>query len=521
MHSGIHFPASPLAWHRHVLWLAVPIILANLTQPLLGLVDTAIAGHLPDAAALGGVALGALVFSLLFWAFGFLRMGTSALTAQAHGAGDGQALRAGLVRAMIVAWLIGLTLVACQGPLLATLIELLQASDAVQAQALAYSHARIWSAPFALSNYVILGYLLGIQQVRAALVLQVVINLVNVVLVVVFVHGLDAGVAGIGAATAIADIVGMGAGLWWLHRVRLRSLGPLQLGELAGLRALGRLFAINVSLLVRTLCLLLCFGWFARAGAQQGDTILAANAVLLNFQTFMAYALDGLAHAAETLVGAAVGARHRQALRSAIMTAFIWSVLGALAFTAVYASLGGPIIEALTDKQDVVTMAREFLPWVIILPLASVVGFLLDGVFIGATRTRDLMTTMVICAGLFLTVALLLIPRFGNHGLWAALVVLMAARGAGLTLRLPRLIESVPMRMPQPLVGAGTQTHGASVREVDPPQAGREAGVESPVEVLDMDWRRQAREEAARRTARENRPRPWDGYGEVEDIQPQ
>ena len=519
MHSGFLFPESPLAWHRHVLGLALPIILANLTQPLLGLVDTAIAGHLPDPAALGGVALGALVFSLLFWAFGFLRMGTSALTAQSHGAGDGLALRAGLVRALCIAWLIGLVLVACQGPLLATLIGLLQASDAVQGQALDYGHARIWSAPFALSNYVILGYLLGIQQVRAALVLQVVINLVNVGVVALFVYGLGAGVAGIGAATAIADIAGMGAGLWWLYRIRLRSLPPLQLRELAGLRPLGRLFALNVSLLVRTLCLLLCFGWFARAGAQQGDIILAANAVLLNFQTFMAYALDGLAHAAEALVGAAVGARHRQALRAAILTAFTWSIIGAIAFTAVYAGVGHLIIEALTDKADVVSMAQEFLPWVIVLPLASVVGFLLDGVFIGATRTRDLMVTMVVCAALFLTVALLLIPRFGNHGLWAALVVLMAARGAALTLRLPGLIDAVPLRAPPALVGASSQSLGASIRELDPADDRSASVAGGDVAVLGVDWRRQAREEAARRANRE-RPRQWDGYGDVEDVQP-
>ncbi len=337
-------PGRPAQWHRRVLALAFPIVLANLTQPLLSAVDTAVAGHLPGPAYLGGVALGGVFFNFVFWGFGFLRMGTTGLVAQAHGAGDARALRANVVRALLLALGIGLALLVLQVPAIRITLALLGASEAVTRMAEIYCHARIWSAPFALANYVVLGTLLGRQQVRLALLLQVFINLVNMVAVLGLVLGAGMGVGGIGAATAAADILGFVLGmalLWLLRWDGMRGLPPMTRAELLARDAWRRLMGLNADIFLHTACLLAAFGWFAHAGAQQGDVILAANALLLNFLTFMAYGLDGFAHAAEALVGAALGARDGRALRSAIRVSTLWSVLGAALFSLVYAVAGG------------------------------------------------------------------------------------------------------------------------------------------------------------------------------------
>lgn len=431
-------------WHRRVLMLAFPIVLANLTQPILAAVDTAVAGHQGDPAVLGGVALGGLFFNFVFWGFGFLRMGTTGLVAQAYGAGDQVALRANVVRALLLAFVIGTAILAAQAPLIGHALELIGGTDAVQHNARLYCQARIGSAPFALANYVVLGYLLGMQRVRVALIAQVFINAMNVLAVLVYVYGFGWGIAGIGAATATADTAGFAFGAMVLWQVRPRGLAPLEWRVIFNASALRRLVAMNRDIFVRTMCLLGAFGWFAHLGARQGDVILAANALLLNFQTFMAYGLDGFAHAAEALVGVAIGTRDRDAFRQAVKVNLIWSVLGALGFGLVYWCAGAAIVDSLTDEPAVRAAARQFLPWVVLLPPISVWGFLLDGVFIGATRTRELMQAMVISLAVFLAASWALAGPFGNHGLWIALLIFMATRGLTLLPYLSRITAAMP-----------------------------------------------------------------------------
>ena len=430
-------------WHRRVLMLAFPVVLANLTQPILGAVDTAVAGHLGSTADLGGVALGGLFFNFVFWGFGFLRMGTTGLVAQAFGARDHDALRANVVRALLLAFVIGILVLAVRAPLIGHALALIGGSDAVQGNARLYSHARIVSAPFALANYVVLGTLLGLQRMRIALAAQLLINAVNLLAVFAYVYGFGWGIAGIGAATATADVAGFVFGAAVLWRLRPRGLAPLAWPALAEPAALKRLIAINRDIFLRTMCLLGVFGWFAHVGARQGDAILAANALLLNFQTFMAYGLDGFAHAAEALVGAAIGSRDRDAFRQSVKVNLIWSALGALGFALVYGSAGTWIIDRLTDQVTVRTAAQTYLPWVAALPLVSVWGFLLDGVFIGATRTRDLMGTMAVSLAVFLAASWALVGPFGNHGLWLALLIFMATRGVALGLLLPHITAEI------------------------------------------------------------------------------
>lgn len=435
--------ALPVRWHRRVLTLAFPIVLANLTQPILGAVDTAVAGHLDSASYLGGVALGGLFFNFVFWGFGFLRMGTTGLVAQAHGAGDQAELRNNIVRALLLAAAIGAAVLALQMPLIDYALRALGGSEAVQRHARIYCHARIWAAPLALGNYVVLGWLLGTQRVRLALLSQVFINSVNVGAVLLYVYGFGWGVAGIGAATATADALGfvLGAALLWHGRPR--GLPALNRAALLDGAALRRLIVLNRDIFVRTLCLLGSFGWFAHLGARQGDATLAANALLLNFQTFMAYGLDGFAHAAEALVGAAIGARDRHAFAQAIKVTALWSALGALGFSLVYWGAGSWIVERLTDQPAVRATAEMYLPWAALSPVISVWGFLLDGVFIGATRTRELMLSMVVSFGLFVAASWALLTLYGNHGLWAAMLLFMALRGVTLARYLPGVVRGM------------------------------------------------------------------------------
>ena len=426
----ISAPAAPIT-HRRVLGLAVPMALANLTQPLLAAVDTAMAGHLPQVAALGGVALGGVFFNFVFWGFGFLRMGTTGLVAQAVGAGNLAAVRDSVVRALLLAFGIGLLVLLLQRPLLELALHLLGGGPAVQDAARRYAHARIWSAPLALGNYVVLGYLIGVQRVRLALLLQLVINLINMAAVFVLVRVVGAGEAGIGAATALADGCGFAlAVLWCVGRVR--GLPPLRWAVILHGPALRQLAVLNRDLFLRTLMVLTAFGWFAHAGARMGEVTLAANALLMNFQTFMAYGLDGLAHAVEALTGEAVGAGDRARLRRAIKLSLLWSFMLALVFSLVYAVAGPVIISVLTDQAGVRAATLQFLPWAVVAPVISVWGFMLDGVFIGATQTRALMVCMAVSL-LCLAVGMVLLPPvWGNHGVWAAFMIFMAVRGATL-----------------------------------------------------------------------------------------
>lgn len=433
-------------WHARVLRLAVPIVLANLTQPLLSAADTAIAGHFPGMAALGGVALGGVFFNFVFWGCGFLRMGTTGLVAQAYGAGDQAGLRAVLLRALGLGFAIGAAILVLQVPLVHLALALLGGGAAVKANATAYCLARIWSAPAALGNYVVLGSLLGRQRPRLALLLQAVINLSNLVVALALVYGLGWGIAGLGGATAAADWIGLAVGAVLLRRLHHRGLPPVDWRAILASDALLRLLRVNSDIFLRTLCLLGAFGWFAHQGAGLGDAVLAANALLLNFQTFMALGLDGFAHAAEALVGAAIGAGDRHGFRMALKVTSQWAGAIALCFAATYALAGGTIIRLLTDQPAVRAVALAYLPWAAASPLVSVWSFELDGVFIGAMRTREMRNGMAVALVGFLGGVALLEPRLGNAGLWASLMIFMVLRAAvlgGFLGRIDRALATV------------------------------------------------------------------------------
>ncbi len=425
-------------WYRRVFLLAIPLILSNLTQPLLSTVDTVLSGHLPGAAALGGVAMGGIFFNGIFWTFGFLRMATTGLVAQAHGARDEESLRLHFWRGMVSAAAIGALIVALRGPLIAASLSLLGASAAVRQNALIYCDIRIWSAPAALANYVVLGFLLGRQHARMALALQAAVNVVNVAVALALVVWLHWGVAGIATATFSADWAGLLVGL-----VLIRIVWPQKSVQKIDWRAIAdgpswrHLFSLNRDLFLRTISLVAAYGWFTRTGARAGDATLAANAVLLNLHWIATYALDGFANATEALVGEAVGAQRVEDYRAVLKASTVSAGAVAAVLSLLFVFAGSSLVDLFTNQAAVRVMALRYLPWAMVLPLVSVWGYQMDGVFIGATRARELRDSMLIAFLGYLGLAVALGRLMGNNGLWCAFCCFMILRGSLLAARLP------------------------------------------------------------------------------------
>lgn len=425
--------------YRRAWSLAWPIILSNSSIPLVGAVDTAVMGHMPEAAYVGAVALGANLFSIIFWSFGFLRMGTTGFVAQAAGAGDGAEVRAALQRALLIAGGLGLAISGLQVPIALAGFAVIDGSPQVEALTRTYFEWRIWSAPAVFANYAILGTLIGLQRTRDVLTVQVLLNGTNIALDLLFVPVLGMGVEGVAAASVIAEYTAVAAGLVLIAQ-RLRQLpGRERLVTLLEPSALRALVAVNGNIFIRTVCLVLAFFYFAAVGARMGDVTVAANAILMQLQLLLAYGLDGFAHAVEGLAGAAWGARNRARFRAAIRTTTVCALAVAAGYALVYALLGSVFIGWMTDLPDVRTAAGQYLLWMVVTPLISVWSFQLDGVFIGATRTAEMRNGMLIAAAGFWLAVRGLVPLLGNHGLWLALMLFLALRALTLGYWLPRI----------------------------------------------------------------------------------
>jgi multidrug resistance protein, MATE family len=419
--------------------IAGPAMVANLTTPLIGIVSTTAIGRLGDATLLGGVAMASVIFDCLFWLFAFQRMSTVAFTAQSLGAGDAAELQKILLRGFIVAALIGGGLIALQIPLAALLLSAMGGSDGVTRAAKTYFTIRIWSAPFVLGNYVVLGWLIGQARAMLALGTQITINVINMAATVVLVLFFDAGVTGAAIAAVIAEAAGLMLGVLIARRLsRGLFVRPAALFDRARLM---RMFAVNRDIMIRTASLIAAFLFFTAQGARSGDVTLAANAVLNNFLLVSAFFLDGLANAAEQLCGRAYGARDRDGFSGAVRRVVLWGFAFAVAVAAVFALFGPSLIDIMTANAEVRRIARDYLPFVVASPLLAVFAFTFDGVFIGATWARDMRNLMVASLVLFLA-AWLALRSFGNAGLWGALLVHYAARGGLQALRYPSLFKA-------------------------------------------------------------------------------
>ncbi|QWG20723.1 MATE family efflux transporter [Bradyrhizobium sediminis] len=423
-------------------------MVANLTTPLIGIVSTTAIGRLGDATSLGGVAMASVLFDCLFWLFAFLRMSTVAFTAQSLGAGEMHELRAILVRGLIVAALVGAGLIALQIPLAAILLGAMGGSEGVARAAKTYFAIRIWSAPLALANYVVLGWLIGQARATLALGVQIAINLINMVATLLLVLTLDLGIAGAAMAALIAEALGLLIGVAIAHNLAQDHL-PLSRATLFDRDTLMRMLAVNRDIMIRTAALIAAFLFFTAQGARSGDVTLAANAVLHNFLLISAFFLDGLANAAEQLCGRAYGARARDEFSGAVRLVVFWGFGFALAVTAAFALFGPALIDMMTASPDVRRIARDFLVFVILSPSLAVFAFAFDGVYIGATWARDMRNLMVASLAIFLA-AWLALRSFGNTGLWGALLVHYAARGGLQALRYPAMLRASFRQAPLP-----------------------------------------------------------------------
>ena len=438
--KDVRLPTTPRQWHVRVWSLSWPMILANLAIPLVSAVDIAVMGRLPDARYLGAVALGGAVMNALYWMAGFLRMSATGLTAQALGARDRGELGAVAMRGVAAALVLGVLVVLGQGPLLRLALWLFQASPEVEVLAGGYLGIRFWGAPALLLYLVALGVLFGLQRMRAALVISLVLNLTNAGLDLLFVVGFGWGVNGVAAGTVISEWLAAATGLIAANRA-LAQQGRQwpDAPRMFNLGRLTQLFNISANLVVRTFMVQLPFFLVPALGAFLGDVVLAANAVLLLFLHVTAYGLDGFAHAAETLAGYAYGKRDAKALRLASGYSAVWAGLLACLFGACYWFLGEWLIGLATVLPEVYTVAAAYLPWIAALPLACVWAFMLDGIFIGATRTAEMRNAMFIATAVYLLTLWLSFRPLGNHGVWLSMLTFMAARSVALGLMYPGL----------------------------------------------------------------------------------
>lgn len=412
--------------NRKILRLAIPSIAANITTPLLALVDTAIVGHMGSELYIAAIAVGGVMFNMLYWLFSFLRGGTSGLSAQACGANDSRASTLVLRRSLIVASGAGILMVLLQQPIFLLLSWFLDAGRETTALASLYFHILIYGAPAVLGNYAMSGWFLGMQNSKMLLWVSLVINIVNILSSLLLVYGLDMGIAGVATGSLIAQWTGFATGFLFLRRYRLTST---PLADILRWKELKRFFSINLDVMLRTMCMIAVTLWFTRAGSRQGPLILAVNTMLMQLFLLFSYMMDGFAFAGEALVGKFVGAHDISSLRLCVRRLFVWGAIWAAFFTLLYVVGGEEFLGLLSNDNNVIAASREYFIWALTVPFAGFAAFAWDGVFIGATMTRGLLLSMFGAMVTFFITYLFLYPAMGNHALWLAFILYLIMRG--------------------------------------------------------------------------------------------
>ena len=419
-----------------ILRIAGPAIVTNITVPLLGLVDTAIVGHMGSAAYIGAIAVGSMIFNLVYWLFGFLRMGTSGMTAQARGRRDFADAAGLLLRSGGVSLAIAMALLVLQWPLRELMMWLIGPTADIRPLADTYYNIVIWGAPATLGLYSLTGWFIGMQNTRSPMLISILQNVINIVASLLLVYGLGLKVEGVALGTLIAQYAGLGVALWllWRYYGRHFSLSTLHLSLSSAHLQPSTLFRVNRDIFLRTLCLVAVNLYFTSAGARQGAVILAVNTLLMQLYLLFSYFLDGFAYAGEALGGRYWGARNWPAYRSVVRRLFGWGFVMVVLFTTVYVVGGMPFLHLLTDEPGVVEASRSYVWWAYLIPAAGVAAFIWDGVFIGTTQTRGMLVSSVIAAAVFFAGVTLLTGPMGNHGLWLSMVLYLIVRGLVQTL---------------------------------------------------------------------------------------
>lgn len=415
--------------NRNILRIAVPSIVSNITVPLLGLIDVTIVGHLGSAAYIGAIAVGGMLFNIIYWIFGFLRMGTSGMTSQAYGRHDLDEVTRLLLRSVGVGLFIALALLGLQYPIERLAFAFIQTTEEVETWAGLYFRICIWGAPAVLGLYSFSGWFIGMQNSRFPMYIAITQNLVNIAVSLLLVYGLEMKIEGVAIGTLTAQYAGLFlAGLLWLRyygtlrkRIEWRSFLDKQ--------AMYRFFQVNRDIFFRTLCLVTVTVFFTSAGAAQGEVVLAVNTLLMQLFTLFSYIMDGFAYAGEALAGKYIGANNRKALHQTVYQLFGWGIGLSLAFTLLYGIGGQSFLGLLTDETAVIRASESYFYWVLAIPLAGFSAFLFDGIFIGATATHLMLRAMIVASAAFFLIYYGLHETIGNHALWLAFIVYLLLRG--------------------------------------------------------------------------------------------
>ena len=415
--------------NRKILQLAIPSIVSNITVPLLGLVDVAIVGHLGSASYIGAIAVGGMLFNMIYWIFGFLRMGTSGMTAQVYGKRDLTEVVRTLLRTVGVGLLISLGLWILQSPILRGAFVLIDATEEVKRWASLYFNICIWGAPAILGLYGFAGWFIGMQNSRFPMFIAITQNIVNIAASLCFVFVLGMKVEGVALGTLIAQYAGllMAFALWLKYYGRLKAY--IDWNGLWGGEEMRRFFSVNSDIFFRTLCLVAVTTFFTSTGARQGDVILAVNTLLMQLFTLFSYIMDGFAYAGEALAGRFIGAKNDVGLRRCIRLLFLWGIGLSLSFTILYAFLGRDFLGLLTNDTSVIEASGDYFYWVLAIPLCGFSAFLWDGIFIGATATRQMLYSMLVASATFFIIYYLFYRSMGNHALWMAFLGYLSLRG--------------------------------------------------------------------------------------------
>lgn len=412
---------------QQILAIALPAIVTNITVPLLGLVDTAIVGHMGSAAYIGAVAVGSMIFNLVYWLFGFLRMGTSGMTAQACGRRDFNEITRLLVRSGWVSLTIALLIVVLQWPIREGMLCFIGPTDDVRPLAATYFDIVVWGAPAMLSLYSLSGWFIGMQNTRIPMLVSIMQNVVNILASLTFVYGLGMKVAGVALGTVVAQYAGCMMALWCLWRYYRKVLGLR--GQSFHRSSLTAYFSSNRDIFLRTLCLVAVNLYFTSAGARQGATILAVNTLLMQLYLLFSYILDGFAYAGEALGGKYWGAKEMDTYKDIVRRLFGWGALMTILFTAIYVIGGTPFLSILTDEPQVVEASKAYVWWAYLIPAAGVAAFIWDGLFIGTTQTRGMLVSSAVAALVFFVTATVTMNIMGNHGLWLSMILYLLTRG--------------------------------------------------------------------------------------------
>ena len=415
--------------NKKILSLAIPNIISNITVPLLGLIDIAIVGHLGTEHYIGAIAVGSMLFSIIYWNFGFLRMGTSGFTAQAYGRRNLNEATQILLRAISVGFSIALALILLQSPIQKLVFHLLEAGNEVETHAATYFSICIWGAPAVLGLYGLKGWYIGMQNARLPMWIAITVNIVNILFSLIFVYFLDMKIEGVAYGTVLAQYAGllMAATFWFKYYGRLRH--RVNLRESLRWREMKRFFSVNSYIFLRTMCLVAVTTFFTSSGANRSDLILAVNTLLMQLFTLFSYIMDGFAFAGEALVGRYIGAKDMKHLRLSIRYIFRWGWALALFFTVLYAVGGSRFLSLLTDNVQVLHAAIPYAYWVMAVPLVGFGAFLWDGIFIGATASKEMSVAMLIATATFFVLYTLLSASYGNHALWIAFLAYLSLRG--------------------------------------------------------------------------------------------